>query len=73
MGSLIEMRLNVHQRGAGGLACGPPLSWLVYALVDCAVVAASALTLRIGALLAVSLLTKLSSAYLGASAAGWRA
>ena len=47
--------------------------WLVYALVDVAALAVSGLTLRIGALLAVSLLTKLVSAYLGALAAGWRA
>ena len=47
--------------------------WLVYAFVDVAVVAVSGLTLRIGALLAVSLLTKLVSAYLGALAAGGRA
>jgi hypothetical protein len=47
--------------------------WLVYAVIDVAVVAVSGLTLRIGALLAVSLLTKLVSAYMGALAAGWRA
>ena len=44
--------------------------WLVYAVVDVAVLAASGLTLRIGALVAVSLLTKLASAYLGALAGG---
>src|SRR5688572_25194576 len=44
--------------------------WLVYALVDVAVVAASGPTWRIGALVAVSLVTKLVSAYLGALAAG---
>ena len=49
------------------------LVWLVYAFVDVAVLAASGLTLRIGALVAVSLLTKLASAYLGALAASWRA
>lgn len=49
------------------------LVWLVYAFVDVAVLAASGLTLRIGALVAVSLLTKLVSAYLGGLAASWRA
>jgi hypothetical protein len=48
------------------------LVWLVYTLVDFAVLAASGLTLRIGALFAVSFLTKLVSAYLGALAASWR-
>ena len=43
--------------------------WLVYAVIDVAVLAVSGLTLRIGALAAVSLLTKLVSAYLGALAA----
>jgi len=47
--------------------------WLVYAFIDVAVLGASGVTLRIGALVAVSLLTKLVSAYLGALAAGWRA
>ncbi len=47
--------------------------WLVYALVDVAVVAASGVTWRIGALVAVSLVTKLVSAYVGALAAGGRA
>ena len=47
--------------------------WLVYALVDVAVLAASGLTSRMGALVAVSLLTKLASACLGGLAAGWRA
>src|SRR5688572_27320952 len=42
--------------------------WLVYAVVDVAILAASGLTLRIGVLAAVSLLTKLVSAYLGALA-----
>jgi hypothetical protein len=42
--------------------------WLVYAFVDVAALAVSGLTLRIGALLAVSLLTKLASAYVGALA-----
>ena len=40
--------------------------WLVYAVVDVAVLAGSGLTLRMGALVAVSLLTKLASVYLGA-------
>ena len=40
--------------------------WLVYALVDLAVFAASGQASRIGALVAVSLLTKLVAAYLGA-------
>jgi hypothetical protein len=44
--------------------------WLVYALVDVAVFAASGPALRMGALVALSLLTKLASAYLGALAAG---
>ena len=47
--------------------------WLVYAVVDVAILAVSGPTLRIGALAAVSLLTKLASAYLGAHAASWRA
>ena len=42
--------------------------WLVYALVDVAAFAASGPTLSMGALVAVSLLTKLVSAYLGALA-----
>ena len=42
--------------------------WLVYALVDVAIVAASGPTVRMGGLVAVSLLTKLVSAYLGALA-----
>ena len=47
--------------------------WLVYAVIDLAIVLASGLTLRIGALVAVSLLTKLGSAYLGVLVASWRA
>jgi hypothetical protein len=47
--------------------------WLVYAFIDVAVLAASGPTLKIGALGAVSFLTKLASAYLGALVAGWRA
>ena len=45
------------------------LVWLVYALVSVATLAASGPTLSIGALVVVSLLTKLVSAYLGALAA----
>jgi hypothetical protein len=44
--------------------------WLVYAFVDVAVTAVSGPTLRIGALVVFSLLTKLVSAYFGALAAG---
>ena len=47
--------------------------WLVYTLIDVAVFAASGPTLKMGALVAVSLLTKLASAYTGALAASWRA
>ena len=47
--------------------------WLVYAVVDVVVLAVSGVTLRSGALVAVSLLTKLVSAYLGALAASGRA
>jgi hypothetical protein len=43
--------------------------WLIYAVADVAILAMSGLTLRIGALAAVSLLTKLVAVYLGAS---WR-
>ena len=42
--------------------------WVVYAVVDIAVLVASGLTVRLGAFVAVSLLTKLASAYLGALA-----
>ena len=49
------------------------LVWLVYALVDVAFYSASGLTLRMAALVAVSLLTKIVSVYLGALAASWRA
>ena len=48
------------------------LVWLVYAFVDVAVLAVSGPTVRIGALVAVSLLTKLVSVYLGALAASSR-
>ncbi|HEY7501923.1 MAG TPA: hypothetical protein VH740_25605 [Vicinamibacterales bacterium] len=44
--------------------------WLVYAFVDVAVLLASRPTSRISALVAVSLITKLVSAYLGALAGG---
>ena len=47
------------------------LVWTVYAVVDLAVFAASGQASKIGVLVAVSLLTKLAAAYLGA--AGWRA
>jgi hypothetical protein len=40
--------------------------WAVYTVIDVAVFAASGPTLRMGAFVAVSLLTKLVSAYLGA-------
>jgi hypothetical protein len=46
--------------------------WLVYAVIDVTVFAASGPTLKMGALVAVSLLTKLASAYLGALAVSWR-
>jgi hypothetical protein len=46
--------------------------WLVYAVIDLAILLASGLTLRIGVLVALSLLTKLGSAYLGALVASWR-
>ncbi len=49
------------------------LVWLVYALLDVAFLAGSGPTLRAGAFVAVSLLTKLGAAYLGALAASWRA
>ena len=41
------------------------LVWLVYACVDVAVFAVSGPTLRMSALVAISLLTKLVSAYVG--------
>jgi hypothetical protein len=40
--------------------------WATYAVIDVAMVIASGLTMRIGVLVAVSLLTKLAAAYLGA-------
>ena len=48
------------------------LVWLVYAIVDIAAFAASG-SIGIGGLVAVSLLTKLASAYLGGLAASGRA
>ena len=47
--------------------------WLVYAVIDLAILLASGPTLRIGALFTLSFLTKLGSAYLGALVASWRA
>ena len=47
--------------------------WLVYTVIDLTTLLASGLTLRIGALFALSSLTKLGSAYLGALVASWRA
>ena len=48
--------------------------WLVYTVIDLAAFAVSGPTLRSGAVVGVSLLTKLVSAYLGAlAAATWRA
>ncbi len=47
--------------------------WLVYTVIDLAVLLASGPTLGMGTLVALSLLTKLGSAYLGALVASWRA
>jgi hypothetical protein len=47
--------------------------WLVYAVIDVAVFAASGPTMRMSALVAASMLSKLASAYLGALGASWRA
>ena len=47
--------------------------WLVYAVIDLAILLASGLTLRGGVLVALSLFTKLGSAYVGALVASWRA
>lgn len=47
--------------------------WSTYFVIDLAALAASGPTLRIGLLVAVSILTKLAAAYGGALAAGWRA
>jgi hypothetical protein len=40
--------------------------WLTYAVIDLAILASSGLTLRIGVLVAMSLLTKLAAVYYGA-------
>jgi hypothetical protein len=47
--------------------------WLVYILFDLAALAAYGPTLRAGVFVAISILTKLVSAYSGAIAASWRA
>ena len=47
--------------------------WLVYAVIDLTIVLASGPTLRIGVFVALSLLTKLGAAYLGALVASGRA
>jgi hypothetical protein len=39
--------------------------WFVYALIDATILIASGLTLKIGVLMTISLITKLISAYLG--------
>ena len=44
--------------------------WLAYAVIDLAILAMSGLTLRIGVLVAISLLTKLTAVYCGALVAG---
>ncbi len=49
------------------------LVWLAYAVIDFSVLLAAGLTPRIAVLFAVSFLTKLAAAYLGASVAGRRA
>jgi len=55
---------------AGWWAVRSPLViWLTYAAVDLAIVASSGLTLKMGVLVAVSLLTKLAAVYCGAIAA----
>jgi hypothetical protein len=46
--------------------------WLTYAVIDLAIVALSGLTFRIGVLVAISLLTKLTAVYCGALVAGGR-
>ena len=46
--------------------------WLVYALIDAAVLVSSGLTLGMAGLMAVSLITKLISAYFGGLSAGRR-
>jgi hypothetical protein len=47
--------------------------WLVYAVIDFAALVAWGLTVRIGAVFAVSVLTKLAGTYLGGLSANWRA
>ena len=47
--------------------------WLVYTAIDLAVLLTSGVTLKIGVLVAVSLLTKLGAACLGGFVASWRA
>ena len=47
--------------------------WLAYTVIDLAVLVAWGPTWRAGTFVAVSLLTKLGSAYLGALVASWRA
>ena len=46
--------------------------WLTYAVIDLTIVALSGLTLRMGVLVAISLLTKLAAVYCGALVAGGR-
>ena len=46
--------------------------WLTYAVIDVAIVASSGLALKIGVLVAISLLTKLAAVYCGALVAGGR-
>ncbi len=47
--------------------------WIVYALIDLSVVVASGITLSVAGLIAVSLITKLISAYLGGLSASKKA
>ena len=47
--------------------------WIVYALIDLSIVAASGITLGVAGLVAVSLITKLISAYLGGLSASKKA
>lgn len=47
--------------------------WIVYALIDLSVVAAGGITLSLAGLVAVSLITKLISAYLGGLSASKKA
>ncbi len=51
----------------GGLAVKAALTvWLIYALIDVAVLLAAGLTARAGVLVAISLVTKLAAVYFGA-------